>query len=250
LIQWIESRRGIAAFDFDNTLIKNDFGEAIMLSLCKTGNLPELLNHTHLFPNPEEARKIFLTKDYSLITQFIFDEYDRILVEKGLEPAYRWSSFLFAGISESDCVHISQSVWEETNSTKIIYPFPEMLQLIQFLKDAKWEVFIVTASPVWAIQTVSYHFQISPENVIGMELEWEMGKTTSKIREPYTYGEGKVKAFVQRNGKKPDLAFGDSINDYPLLVTSAKGVLLNRGKDSSLVELCRQNSISVYPIFS
>ncbi len=250
MIHWIESRRGIAAFDFDNTLIKNDFGEAIMLSLCKTGNLPELFNHLHLFPNLEEARSIFLTKDFPRITDFIFQEYDRILAEKGLEPAYRWSSFLFAGITESDSVSISRSVWEDTNSSKTIYPFPEMLELIQFLYESKWEVFIVTASPVWAIQTVSHHFRIPPKNVIGMELEWKNGKTTSQIREPYTYGEGKVKAFVQRNGKTPDLAFGDSINDYPLLRSSGKGVLLDRGKDSSLVELCIQNSISVYPIFS
>lgn len=93
----MQLRPGTAAFDFDNTLIRNDFGEAVMESFllegvpAYKGDISLLLGEngdkalSSRFQNPDLFRSIVLA------------QYETIQSKFGLEASYRWSSWIFFG---------------------------------------------------------------------------------------------------------------------------------------------------------
>ena len=82
-----------------------------------------------------------------------------------------------------------------------------------------------------------------------MNLLEKDGISSVEIAEPYTYGEGKVKALLERVGANADLAFGDSENDFPLLKSATRfGVLIDKG-NSELADKCRSINCLIQPVF-
>lgn len=236
---------GIAAFDFDNTLIKNDFGEAVMNCLIQDGLLELKSEFSEFFRDKKKAKRIWKLKERnpSIFKEFVWAEYFQIMKEEGVEKAYRWSSFLFSGWKDKNFRSYAKKIWNQELKSKeqtAVSPYKEMIGLVQFLLEKSWRVYIVTASPESIIQEVSSKFSIPQENVIGMKLEMENGFSTPRLIEPYTYGEGKVKALYERIGDYADLAFGDSENDFPLLKSAKRfGVLIDKG-NLSLADQCRK----------
>jgi HAD superfamily phosphoserine phosphatase-like hydrolase len=253
----IPSMRGIAAFDFDNTLIKNDFGEAVMNELVAEG-LPRQKDHLLEHFYDEEKARSFLgstnLKNNLLFSRFFGTEYEIRIQTEGYESAYRWTSFVFAGYSKSELKEIALRVWNKhvrlPHSDKHkITPYSDMVRLIQFMKEHKWDIYIVTASPTLIIRPVAEVFGISQDNVIGMELETKNQQTTKNILEPYTYGQGKLKAFYNRVGRYMHLAFGDSFNDYPMLKRAGlKGILIDKGQEE-LLSKCKNYGCLIQPVF-
>ncbi len=254
LTELIPNHVGTVAFDFDNTLIKNDFGEAVMNSIIQEG-LPFLKeDFTKFFSDHDFAAKIFAERfeNPKSLSDFILNEYSNLIQNNSTEFAYRWSSFIFSGLSEPEQKEFTRKVWtKEINSTETssVKIFQDMIHLIQFLKFHNWEIYVVTASPEIIIREVASHFHIDPLNVIGMNLEIENGIFTPKIIEPYTYGIGKVNALQSRFGLQADLAFGDSENDFPLLCSARKmGIALDKG-DTKYIEKCRDKNFLIQKHF-
>lgn len=226
---------GKAAFDFDNTLVRNDFGEAVMELFLSEGVPAYKGDLSEFFPreNAEEILEIRF-RDSSRFRSLVLSEYESIQSKSGLEASYRWSSWIFSGHSPEELKKISKQVWNDhasdpgSHSVKIYKP---MKELVDHLLSGGWDVWIVTASPQEIIASVSPLFGIPEERVLGMNLLLENGIHSSKIVEPFTYGTGKVERLKAATGAFADLAFGDSINDFPLL-ESAKGagIFLDRGK--------------------
>ncbi|MDF3821032.1 HAD family hydrolase [Leptospira sp. 96542] len=249
----IEGNSGLACFDFDNTLIRNDFGEKIMEEIMLDGlpNLPKDLSQ--FFRNSEIWRdhtKLSFVEKQNLI----WEEYSYNLKEFGIEAGYRWSCFLFQGLSPEDYERISAKVWKRVNipdESIGVTPQKEMLDLVYFLQKNNWRIYIVTASPEPGIAAIASHFSIKKENVIGMRQTIGLdGKYTASLIEPYTYGEGKVKAIEKWIGEYPDLAFGDSFNDFPMLCTAKKmGVAIDKG-NPEFVEACSKQGIYIQPYFN
>lgn len=254
LTDLIPNHVGTAAFDFDNTLIKNDFGETVMNSLIEE-NLSYLKeDFSQFFSDTKKASEIFANRfqNPNAFKSLILNEYSYLLENQSTEIAYRWSSFIFSGLSEIEQKEFTRKVWTneinstETSSVKI---FQDMINLIEFLQLHHWKIFIVTASPETIIREVANHFLIDPKHVIGMNLEIENGIFTSKIIEPYTYGIGKVNALQSRFGLTADLAFGDSENDFPLLCSARKmGIALDKG-DTKYIEKCRDKNFLIQKHF-
>ncbi|MEM7181084.1 MAG: haloacid dehalogenase-like hydrolase [Spirochaetota bacterium] len=242
------STRGLAAFDFDNTMIQNDLGEAIMKELLDNKLLYYKGDFAKHFRDEAAAIQIRSEGGQEDFTQFVWQEYDYIMEKQGAEEAYRWTSFIFSGMSVAELKEISRNTWKKNLSCKNIFPFREIVSLVQFLQDLDWDVRIVTASPQVCIEEVSWEFGIKPEKVIGMQLEEVEGVIAPKILEPFTYGKGKVEALKKNTEQRLDLAFGDSWNDYPLLTSSQLGVLIDKG-DDLLREECLGNGILVQPVF-
>ncbi|MCB1159464.1 MAG: haloacid dehalogenase-like hydrolase [Leptospiraceae bacterium] len=244
----------LACFDFDNTLIKNDLGERVMLSLLDDG-----LEHfqglfSSYFKEPKVADSFYKDrfKNPKAFTSFVFSEYERIRIEEGLERAYRWTSFIFSGWKEEDFRLYVKKVWDEQKElpkSEAALPFLEMKELIAFLLENSWDIYVLTASPEQAIQEAVYDFGISPQKVIGMRLVSNLeGDSTPGISEPYTYGKGKVEAIKKFIKKVPCLAFGDSINDFPMLTYARKAVLFDRG-DENLKTECKKAGIYIQKPF-
>lgn len=249
----ISSSPGIACFDFDNTLIYNDFGEKLMEAVVTDGMpyLPDDLspyfrNHSYWkehrnHPSEEKA-------------PLVWEEYTYHLKEFGIEAGYRWTSFLFQGMTKEEFYDFSQANWakvSEQRTEDAVFPQPELLDLIAYLQAKNWVVYIVTASPEFGIAAISQHFSIPESQVIGMKLALTPdGRTLPKIIEPYTYGKGKVDAILSRIGSLPDLAFGDSFNDFPMLCSAKrKAVAMDKG-NPEFVEACLKEGILIQPFLN
>ncbi|MCR8639700.1 haloacid dehalogenase [Leptospira interrogans serovar Ricardi] len=231
----MQLRPGTAAFDFDNTLIRNDFGEAVMESFllegvpAYKGDISLLLGEngdkalSSRYQNPDLFRSIVLT------------QYETIQSKFGLEASYRWSSWIFSGHSPKVLKEISKKIWNQhaINSSRYsVKIYQPMKELLDHLIENEWEIWIVTASPEEIIQSVSHLFGIPSERVLGMQLSIKEEVHSSEILEPFTYGIGKVKRLKVATGGYSDLAFGDSINDFDLLSSATKvGIFLDRGKN-------------------
>jgi phosphoserine phosphatase len=210
---------------------------------------------TDFFKNKVKARRVWRLKERNpnVLKNFVWEEYIDIMKREGVEKAYRWSSFLFSGWKDKKIRSYSKKIWRQELKKKTdsnaVHPYKEMIGLVRFLIEKGWNVFIITASPESIIQEVSSVYSVPKENVIGMRLIESGGYSTPEILEPYTYGNGKVKALYDRIGDYADLAFGDSENDYPLLKSAKRfGVLLDKG-NSELVDKCKSINCLIQPVF-
>jgi phosphoserine phosphatase len=228
LTQFIANHTGIACIDFDNTFISGDFGETLMMQFVREG----LLNVKNLEGIVPEA--IPHRNDPNALSDIIWKKYNSILETAGTEFAYRWSSFLFSGWEPTALKAKALVVWQDSIEKKILSPFPEMESILQLLLKNNWKPFIVTSSPTLIIQPIATLFQIPEDSVLGMNLVVEQNLTTALIHEPFTYGEGKVRAIETTIGTGYELAFGDSKNDFPMLKRAKMGVLLHRGNEELL----------------
>lgn len=245
MIANIHSEPGLACFDFDNTLIFNDIGEALIERILQEGLLGFAPESPSFFQNPDEAYQALKSKDKG--KRYVWTEYRRILNQEGMEKAYRWSSILFSGWTRNDFFQMTKEVWdhEKKSHTQLVkdgipyhkndfaIPYPEMQDLMEYLKHHTWKVKIVTGSPSWAIQAIVSDWNLEESDVLGMDMELDhSGKTTSKIIEPYTFGKGKVQIVLDRVGSNHQLAFGDSPNDLDLLHhAQMSAFVIDRGKE-------------------
>ena len=183
-----------------------------------------------------------------LLSEIIWKRYESILKTEGMETAYRWTSFLFSGWSPDEFESKALKVWNQKCKDKKIYPYAPMISLLEFLKLNHWTIYVITASPTIAIQSVLSIFGLEKNCVLGMNLKVEENKLSSVILDPYTYGNGKVEAYQNYSKNRLDLAFGDTRNDLPLLHFAQRGVLIDRG-NQELRDECKALGIYIQPVF-
>ncbi|PJZ75484.1 HAD family hydrolase [Leptospira neocaledonica] len=225
-----------ALFDFDNTLVRGDFGEEVMCELLKAG-VPWIQSLSPFFPEPEVSEKMETLRKTD--TQSFMDEvwkyYGSKIDKEGLGVGYRWSTWIFSGRSTKELQNTASVVWErhqKDTSSDAVQAFYPMSELVKELEKVGTKIWIVTASPEPVIQVVSEKWGIPKENVLGMRLIEKNGILSHELIEPFTYGIGKVELLNLANGNQGyDIAFGDSENDFPMLShVRSKGIFLDRGK--------------------
>ncbi len=252
---------GLAAFDFDNTLIYNDLGEACLYYIALQGLLPldrddfwsEMIHP--LLPEAEVSAlrsryaKVDPEEDYELYVELVdklIGTYLNIAENDGLETAYRWTRIFFGGHTTADMNSIGRHVFEfeceEAIGQKFlpsgislptgIRVYPEIEKLIRGLLSAGWDVRVVTASPQELIQAAVGRWGILPEKVHGMRLLSDGDLLLPKIAEPMTYGPGKVQALRMHTQAPLIFAAGDSYTDWDLLTHAANALLIDRGKET------------------
>jgi phosphoserine phosphatase len=245
----------IAVFDFDNTLVKNDFGETVMNRIILDGlvHLDRSVFVSH-FRHQEKASGKWDSRftNPQDLQDFVWNEYSYVISSLGLEAGYRWSSFLFSGWKPANLKQYSLSVWKDNlsqNDPISVCPYREMVDLISFLHLHHWTVYIVTASPLVVIQAVSGSFGVKEENVIGMELQEAEGVFLSAIIEPFPCMDGKPRAISHYGIPCYSMAFGDSSNDFALLEASKLlSVFINKG-NPALVESSIQKGFLIQNAF-
>ncbi|TGL33539.1 HAD family hydrolase [Leptospira perdikensis] len=249
----IPKKPGIACFDFDNTLIRNDFGEKIMDELLHGGLVYVQKNLSDFFRD-KETWKDHSQLDPAEKERLVWEEYTYQLKEYGIERGYRWTSFIFQGMDKKEYYEVSRRAWERVSTLgkdSAVLPQVEMKDLIAYLNHYDWTVYIVTASPEPGIAAIAHHFPVEESKVIGMRQELGGdGKFSHKLIEPYTYGEGKVKAIEERIGVYPDLAFGDSFNDYPMLCRAKQMAVAIDRDNPEFASACVAKGIYVQPYFT
>lgn len=256
LTELLSGPPGLAAFDFDNTLIRGDLGEAVMYYILLhgmiAGDLPEFweqIPHNAIAASDletfQQLWKMYAAQEdafsYEKLVEGLVASYDSIVEKDGLEAAYRWTRVLFCGMTETELSSIARHVFLENqagpaplvlkqrtidNSIRIRKP---MLNLVTAFLDRGWDVRIVTASPECTIQTAAPSFGIAPEKVRGMRLEVRNGILMPSIIEPMTFDQGKVTALREATGAPLLFAAGDSFTDLGLLLEAKHAFLVDRG---------------------
>lgn len=207
-----------------------------MCELLSEG-VPWIRDLSPFFPEPGKAEQMesLRKSDTGEFLAEIWKYYGSKIERGGLEAGYRWSTWIFSGRSGSELSRTSSLVWkrhQENDSVESVQAYQPMFELVSELQSLGAEIRIITASPDLVIQEVSELWGIPKENVLGMRLKERDGILTPELREPFTYGFGKVELFREASGLDHfEVAFGDSENDFPMLeAASMQGVFLDRGK--------------------
>ncbi len=182
--------RPIAAFDADGTLWRNDLGEALFDFQVKKNLLRGL---------PEDPWR----------------HYEGLKKQVSHEVAYLWLAQINLGLPIDQVRAWAEEAVAAMSPVPI---FPEIQDLIQFLQQAKVEVYIVTASIQWAVEPGARRLGLPAENVIGIRTRVVNGIVTDEQEGPITYKSGKVSGLLERTrGSAPFFCAGNTEGDLPLL---------------------------------
>ncbi|MCB1169192.1 MAG: haloacid dehalogenase-like hydrolase [Leptospiraceae bacterium] len=256
----LEGPPGQAVFDFDNTLIHGDLGEACMYYIAFQGlmraDLEEFWQEiSHPTLSARELDKIRqgwernqsyedLQSHLEWVDDFL-GLYDTLLNGAGLEQAYRWTRAIFGNLPEKELRSIAHYVFQDESRMPFTFEelpsgrriprgiriVPEIHSLIQSMLSAGWTVRIITASPEPTIQSVIHNWNLEEAAVRGMRLKRDGDLLTPHIEEPMTYGPGKVQAIRELDQRSIDFAAGDSFTDLDMLRAAGTALLLDRGKE-------------------
>jgi hypothetical protein len=156
-------------FDFDNTVICGDIGEATLATLINEGLIQKSTISKSLCPD-------FTLPDGKKISMDLLEDptmyYEQLLKSGGptdptpLATGYTWCVEVMEGLTVWDVVAATQKAFAQTEPgiEKFItvspggstYPipffYPEILDLLHELIQKKYEIWVVSASNVWTIR--------------------------------------------------------------------------------------------------
>lgn len=116
--------------------------------------------------------------------------------------------------------------------------FPGMQTLLKRLHAAGCEVWAVSSTNLWVIQSAMEHFGIPSERIIAASVRVRDGIITDQlIRVPS--GPGKAEAIREMIPGGPDCAFGNSIWDQEMLEIAIHGFAINPNPDLKEIALAR-----------
>ncbi len=184
---------GVAVFDGDKTLWREDVGEGFFEWLCHGRKLKDMLPGED--PMQEYASRC----------------------DRDLTAGYAWAVTRMAGLREADVRRWAEAYFRVMFEKRIFEP---QRALIRFLQQHGWEVWIVSASNRWVVQAGARWLGVPREHVVGVDLEIVDGLLTGKLAYPMTHRAGKVLAIDRFIKRRPDLVSGDSEGDREMMLYS------------------------------
>jgi phosphoserine phosphatase len=186
---------GLAAFDADGTLWEGDIGEDVLQALIRG----------RLLVDPHDDA---------------WEEYAR-RVRRDPADGFAFAGRLMRGLDEATVREVSERVFAERFANAV---FPVVRFCLEHLAARGWDVYVVSASNRWSVEIGAAKLGIAPERVIGLSVAVEGGRLTDRLVGPVPTLEGKPVLLRQIAGRDADVAFGNSVLDLPLLLTSATPV--------------------------
>lgn len=193
---------GLACFDWDNTCISGDIGEAVLEQL-----------------DADDGGDRSAT-------------YDRMCQDVGKREAYAWCAFAVAGRTEEAATAYADRVLQERLKDGRIRRRPEVGDLIAQLHRKGWEVWVVSASEERLVRACAPLYGVPAARVIGMRLAVRDGALAPLLDGPNTYRQGKVDAIDLRIGRRPVFAAGDAETDVEMLSCARHALFLGRRHDA------------------
>lgn len=212
------AKGSFAVFDFDNTCIVNDIGEAVLMYLARN----------KLFKDPNLLPEKFI--DAESYSQAVFLHYHELLGEEKILEAYQFCTKILSGFTPKEVREITKIVLElegkeikkeELFGIKIargLKVHDSVIELFKITESLGMTNWIVTASSQLVVEAAAEHFSIKAK-VVGVQSVVREGVLTQEIETPAPIREGKVTAiqhFINKQ-KPPVLAVGDSMNDQWML---------------------------------
>lgn len=211
--------RPLAVFDWDNTCITGDIGEAVLARLDRDA------------------------------APGCVDEYARLCSERGDAIGYRYCAEVTGGLSKTATWHFVGGVIDDALADGTIAVRPEIRELMWAMQSNGWEVWVVSASAEPLVEVFAQRYGIAADRVIGMELGLDAaGQYTREVVGPVTYRGGKVDAIDQRIGRRPTFAAGDAMTDLEMLASAEHALLFDRG-NRELGEIAGRSGWWIQPAF-
>ena len=203
---------GIAAFDADGTLWRDDIGEAFLRHLVSLGWVR--------LPDGGDP----------------YEEYER-RVDQDKRSGYIFAAQLQNGLAVAE-------VQAEADRFAREWVPPRLISQVNELRDLcagqGLQTVIVSASPVSIVIAGAKVLQIPESRCAGIEVQVVDGRFTDEPVEPVTYAAGKVAALPVRGWTRPALACGDSAQGDTALLSAARiGVVVAPPSGSPLSAMAR-----------
>jgi HAD superfamily phosphoserine phosphatase-like hydrolase len=180
----------IAVFDADGTLWDGDASEALLQWAEARGHIQAPQGATDIMSHYLE------------------------LVDADRVHGFGWAAQIFAG-------HVIEQVheWAEQSFRELVLPhiIDEMSWLIDQFHNQHWQVWIVSASPRFAVLPGCRRLGIEANRLLSVELQTRDGRYTSQLAGLVTSGHGKVTRMREAMNERPTFVAGNSIDDVPLM---------------------------------
>ncbi len=121
--------------------------------------------------------------------------------------------------------------------------FPEIRELVRRLRESGCDVWVVSSSNQWIIQSAMKGFGVPSDHILAAQAAVKNGVIEDRlIRVPS--GPGKVEAIEAALQRPPDCAFGNAIWDREMLALSRHAFAIN--PNPNLREIALANHWTVY----
>jgi phosphoserine phosphatase len=147
---------------------------------------------------------------------------------------------MYQGLREEEMRNAAQVFFASRIERNI---FPEMLALVEQLRDKGVEIWAVSSTNDWVIEEGVRRFGIPPERVLAACVQVKDGLVTDILRDVPT-DEGKVAALARVGTTAPDAVFGNSVHDAAMLAIARRAFPVNPSE--ALVERSIQEGWPVY----
>ena len=159
-----------------------------------------------------------------------FDEYERRVADDPI-AGYTWAVELLAG----------QVVEELEGRCRRLFARQRVFDFVRPLFRRLSDVYIVSASPTWAVYPGAEALGVDRARVIAVDADVQGGRV-GPVRTPIPCGPGKVHHLKAR-GLEPALAFGNGELDEPMLAYARRAVVVapTNGPVNALVAAAKRN---------
>lgn len=266
-LEALPAARRVVAFDFDNTCIRGDIGEAVFHRTIDRLDVPLGPDVLALLPDeqggaalreavaalgPVGARD--LTSEPARRARYLLRvAYERLEEHVGVREAYAFVVQILAGLTPAELEARATAIFREglarAMAVERLHP-PEGLKgppvevlrglrgraaVVDLARAARARgarVLVISASAEWIVRgPARLLLDAPPTDVQGVRLAVDAaGALTTTVVEPFTYAEGKVAAIEALTGGPPALAVGDARTDLEMLASSTVAALvIDRG---------------------
>lgn len=204
LLESVEQGSAVV-FDADGTLWRGDVGEDLLRALAHDGVVPR-------------------------------DAYARYDAHLEVDPlrAYAFAVEVMAGLEEARVVALAKAFFAQRYAGRVL---PVMRAMVAQLGAAGCEVWVCSASPVWAVVPGAEALGVPAERVIGVHCALEAGRLTREVSRPVSAGAGKVAWLDRLLGRRAALAVGNGELDLDMLAWAERALVIGTldGPDNRLV---------------
>lgn len=195
----VEHAGGTAAFDFDDTLCDGDLSLALLADLERM--------------EPRGQRAAY-----------------EAACERDVRTGYaELVETLIVGRTEVEVRDQTRRVLDAGRAAGTLRFRPALTELIWAMQRHRWDVWVVTASPVVVVAVASRHLGIGAHRTLGMWCDNDGERFVAPTREPVTYRQGKVDALASVGCTEITFAAGDAPTDLEMLERAQYGLVVDRG---------------------
>ncbi len=209
----------IAVFDADGTLWAEDVGRGFFQYQVQN----KLLN----IPNPQ-------------------DQFNNITLNKGRKKALQWLACIQAGTPFKKMQKMVNDFL--TNHHPQAFLFQQ--QLIKWLKKNQVQIFVVSSSLKWVLNSALKVYNLKAHHIIGVETIIKNNCLSDTLITPAPIGEDKVSALKKISPHPPLFCAGNTLSDQYLLewsssklaVTTAQKGEKNYLSEQQLLKIAKQKN--------